>query len=73
MHAQARGTSVNINDLAAPLPAWTDTSCSTKLAQPRGREYDRTALGPRSLLQKVWSMGGDFENQKLAAGGDDKL
>ena len=48
------------------------------LVQPRGTEYDRTAPGPRSLLQGVWSMGGDFEiwnyqKKKIDAGGDDKL
>ena len=54
--------------------SWTDTSCSgIRLAQPRGTEYDRTAPGPRSLLQGVLSMGEDFRNQKTDAGGDDKL
>ena len=47
------------------------------LAQPRGTEYDRTAPGPRPLLQGVLSMGEDFEkfyceNRKTDAGGDDK-
>ena len=31
------------------------------LAEPRDTEYDRTAPGPRPLLQGVLSMGEDFE------------
>ena len=66
----------NTNDLAIPLLGQIP-AIRPYLAQPRGTEYDRTAPGPRSLLQGVWSMGGDLEyfceNQIIDAGSDDKL
>ena len=50
----------NANDMAAPLFGQIP-AVRPYLAQRRGTEYDRTAPGPRSLLQGVRSMGGDFE------------
>ena len=31
------------------------------LTQPHGKKYDHTTPGPHPVLQRVWSMRGDFE------------
>ena len=51
----------NINDLVPHCLLGQIPAVRPYLAQPRGTEYDRTSPGPHSLLQGVWSTGGDFE------------
>ena len=67
----------NTNDLAAPLLGQIP-AVRPYLAQPRGTEYDRTALG-HALTHARKGCGPCvetlklIENQKIDAGGDDKL